>query len=100
MASKIEHLVKYDAYSDALAWSRGVEKESIIWFLEQKANQHKDYLKKVNNATHYGTPPKNRFLNWLGHKCLVWAWGRKSYLALRMSRDFWKEPAAAVEGPK
>ncbi len=96
MASKIEHIVKHDAYTDALLWAMDVDHESTVKWLAEKADAHKKYLEEIRTkkAAYYATAPKNRFLNWLGHKCLAWAWGGNSYMAITLNQT--NEPRETI----
>ena len=82
MASKIEHCAKWDAYLATVAWGKGLDdKESILHLPKEKMKAHKQYIDEMNASGkyYYGSPPKSKLLNWLGHKCLEIAWGKRIY---------------------
>jgi len=77
MASRIEHEAKAHAYMRCATWDANTkDAESCYWFSKQKWESHEEYLRKMKatGAYWYGSPPRNRFLNWLGHKLIEWAW--------------------------
>jgi hypothetical protein len=44
----VERTCKKDAYGQVLRWARGVDKEQIIWFLEQKIEGHRTFLNSLD----------------------------------------------------
>lgn len=84
MSSRIEHQCKWDAYMRTVTWAASPmmnDKQSILHLPKEKMEAHRKYLDEMNatGAYFYGSPPRSRFLNWLGHKCLELAWGKGLY---------------------
>lgn len=83
MASKIEHYCKWDSYMRTVTWGNGLKDhpESILFLPKEKMKAHRCYIEQMEKegSYFYGSPPRSRFLNWLGHKCLELAWGRSIY---------------------
>lgn len=81
MASKIEHYCKHRAHQDTVLWAAGLTTQKDF-LAKEKEKAHAAYIREMKESGkyYYGSPPRSRFLNWLGHKCLELAWGRSLYL--------------------
>lgn len=80
MASKIEHHCKRSAHQDTVLWAAGLDSQKDF-LAKEKEKAHTKYIEEMNKSGryYYGSPPRSRFLNWLGHKCLELAWGHNIY---------------------
>ena len=76
MSSKIEHYAKFNAYSMCARDAEFINKQKDN-YPREKAESHNEYIKDMatNKKYYYGSPPRSKFLNWLGHKLLELAWG-------------------------
>lgn len=80
MASLAEHLAKTHAYMRCYTWNNHADsQQTCVFFSKGKYESHVGYVEKMKKSKSYwyGTPPRSRFLNWLGHKLLELAWGER-----------------------